>query len=280
MVHRFQEKFLNYQPSTLIIFLNVGRYSEKSGNSMRHTTFIGEYYDRELKRYMACHCPLLVYSFKNSKCFYYDLLGWSEPIFIDSYIKELILLLKNEAVLTDIVECHYNDTNIHFRQVQKHKCKQGKCALYFQSQVCGNSCSTSVVVCRCLAAYDHKLFERFCSFQGIRQSADLSRIKYLKNISHYGMFLRVVLMKWFIENNIDIFVLLVRNVKSDHTELHKTIPTEKGEKGNSSSLRCKGVLSSSNNKQASKKIKPKSFDMNLTVVPTPVISVNLIFHLH
>ena len=34
LVHRFQEKFLNHQPSTLIIFLNVGRYSEKSGNSI------------------------------------------------------------------------------------------------------------------------------------------------------------------------------------------------------------------------------------------------------
>ena len=47
LVHRFQEKFLNYQPSTLIILLNVGHYSEKSRNSMRHTTFIEEYYDRE-----------------------------------------------------------------------------------------------------------------------------------------------------------------------------------------------------------------------------------------
>ena len=122
LVHRFQEKFLNHQPSTLIIFLNVGRYSEKSGNSMKHTTFIGEYYDREQKRYTACHYSLLVYSFKNSKCFYCDSLGWSKPIFIDSYIQELILLLKNEAVLIDIIECHYNDTNIRSLQVQKHKC--------------------------------------------------------------------------------------------------------------------------------------------------------------
>ena len=43
LVHRFQEKFLSHQPSTLIIFLNVCRYSEKSRNSKKHTTFIGEY---------------------------------------------------------------------------------------------------------------------------------------------------------------------------------------------------------------------------------------------
>ena len=44
LVHRFQEKFLKRQPSTLIIFLNVCGYSEKSGNSiMRYMTYVGEY---------------------------------------------------------------------------------------------------------------------------------------------------------------------------------------------------------------------------------------------
>ena len=38
-------------------------------------TYIGEYYDRDKKNYMACHYSLLVYSFKNSKCFYWDSLG-------------------------------------------------------------------------------------------------------------------------------------------------------------------------------------------------------------
>ena len=213
LVHRFQEKFLNHKPSTLIIFLNVGRYSEKSGNSMRHTTFIGEYYDREQKRYTVCHYSLLVYSFKNSKCFYCDSLGWSKPILIDSYIQELILLLKNKAVLIDIIECHYNDTNIRSLQVQKHKCTQGKCASYFPLQICGNICGASVVVCGCLGSYDYELFERFCTFQGLRQSADLSSIKYLKNISYYGTFLRVMLMKWFIENNVDIFGIVGEKCK-------------------------------------------------------------------
>ena len=164
LVHRFPEKFLNH--------------SEKSGNSVKHTTFIGVYYDREQKRYTACHYSLLVYSFKNSNCFYCDSLGWSKPIFINSYIQELILLLKNEAILIDIIECHYNDTNIRSLQVQKHKCTQGKCASYFPLQVCDNICGASDVVCGCLGAYDYKLFERFCTFQGLRQSAVLSVIKY------------------------------------------------------------------------------------------------------
>ena len=231
LVHRFQEKFLNHQPSTLIIFLNVGRYSEKSGNSIKYTTLIEEYYDRRQKRYTACYYSLLVYSFKNSKCFYCNSLGWSKPTFIDSYKKELILPLRNEAALIDIIECHYNDTNIRSLQVQKHKCTQGKCASYFPLQICGNICGASVVVCGCLGSYDYELFERFCTFQGLRQSADLSSIKYLKNISYYGTFLRVMLMKWFIENNVDIFGIVGEKCKewSTQTKLHNTTPTKRKE---------------------------------------------------
>ena len=99
---------------------------------MRYTTFIYyEYYDREQNRCKACHYHLLVSSFKDCKYFYCDLLRWSKPVFIDSYIQELILLLKNEAALIDIVECHYNGTKVRSRQVQNHKCTQGKFASYF-----------------------------------------------------------------------------------------------------------------------------------------------------
>ena len=128
-----------------------------------------------------------------------------------------MLLLKNEAVPIDIIECHYKDTNIRSLQVQKHKCTQGKRASYFPLQVCGNICGTSVVVCRCLGAYDYELFEKFCTFQWLRQSADLSSIKYLKKISYYGTFLKVVFMKWFIENNIDIFDIVGEKCKQGST---------------------------------------------------------------
>ena len=253
LVHRFQEKFRKHQPSILIMFLNVGRYSENIGNSMRQMNFIWEYYDREQKRYKDCHYSLIAYSFKNSKCFYCDSLGCSKPIFIDSYIQELILFFKNESVLTDIIECHSNDTNIRSCQVQKHKCTQGRCALYFPLQCCGNICGASAIMCECLAAYDYELFERLCTFQRIRQSADLSSIKCLKNI-YYGTFLRVVLMQWFIEDNIDISDIAGEKCKeqSTHTEPRKSTPTERGEKGNSSSLRCKRVLSPSSNKRSNK----------------------------
>ena len=69
-------------------------------------------------------------------------------------------------------------------------------------------------------------------------------------------------MKWFIENNIDIFDIVGEKCKegSTQTRLHNATLTKRKENGNSSSLRCKRVLSQSRNKETNKKIKPKSFD--------------------
>ena len=61
LVHRFQKQFPKRQLSALIIFLSVGHYSKKSGNSiMRYMTYVGEYYNREKKLYTACYYSLLV----------------------------------------------------------------------------------------------------------------------------------------------------------------------------------------------------------------------------
>ena len=44
LVHRFQKQFVKRQLSALIIFLSVGHYSEKSGNSiMRYITYVVGY---------------------------------------------------------------------------------------------------------------------------------------------------------------------------------------------------------------------------------------------
>ena len=39
----------------LVIFLNVGCFSENQNNIQRNATFIGQYYDDSKKRYSACH---------------------------------------------------------------------------------------------------------------------------------------------------------------------------------------------------------------------------------
>ena len=49
------------------------------------------------KRYSACYYSLLVYHFPTNECFYCESLGWNKPIYIKSYIEELILSMTNEA---------------------------------------------------------------------------------------------------------------------------------------------------------------------------------------
>ena len=106
----------------------------------------------------------------------------------------------------------------------------------------------------------------------------LSSIKYFQNISYYGTFLRVVLMKWLIENNMYIFILLVWNWV---VKLHRDTLTKSGEKGNSSSLRCKRYFYLHQAiKNQTKKIKSKSFDTESHNSFYFIYPVNSIFHLH
>ena len=44
-LQRFRNRYKDSEPKMLIIFLNVGRFSENQNNITRNITFIGEYYN-------------------------------------------------------------------------------------------------------------------------------------------------------------------------------------------------------------------------------------------
>ena len=43
-LQRFRSRYKDSEPKMLVIFLNVGRFSENQNNITRNITFIGEYY--------------------------------------------------------------------------------------------------------------------------------------------------------------------------------------------------------------------------------------------
>ena len=43
-LQRFRNRYKDSEPKMLVIFLNVGRFSENQNNITRNITFIGEYY--------------------------------------------------------------------------------------------------------------------------------------------------------------------------------------------------------------------------------------------
>ena len=199
-LQRFRNRYKDSEPKMLVIFLNVGRFSENQNNITRNIPFIGEYYNDSKKRYSACHFSLLVYHFPTNKCFYCDSLGWNKPIFIKSYIEELILSMTNKAKQINIVECHSNRNNSNLR----HACIPSKCATYFPLQSCGSICGASASICGALAVFRYDLFEKLCKCTGKDTTSTLKNIGYLKNVSLYGPFLRVVFMKCFLNGIIDI----------------------------------------------------------------------------
>ena len=175
----------------LVIFLNVGRFFENQNNITRNITFIGAYCNDSKKRYSACHYSLLVYHFPTNECFYCDSLGWNKPIYINSCIKELILSMTNEAKQINIVERHSNRNNSNLR----HVCIPSKCATYFPLQSCGSICGASASTCGALAAFRYDLFEKLCKCTG-KDTTSALKNRLFKNVSLYGPFLRVVIIKW------------------------------------------------------------------------------------
>ena len=71
LLGRISRKLGSNLPRRLILFLNVDKY---------HTeTFIGEFYDKNNKRYSACHYSLVVYNFLSNQAYYCDSAGWNIP---------------------------------------------------------------------------------------------------------------------------------------------------------------------------------------------------------
>ena len=71
LLRRISRKFGSNLQKILILFLNVGKY---------HTeTFIGEFYDKNNKRYSACHYSLFVYNFLSNQAYYCDSADWHIP---------------------------------------------------------------------------------------------------------------------------------------------------------------------------------------------------------
>ena len=69
LLGKTSRKFGSNFPERQILFLKVGKY---------HTeTFIGEYYDKNNKRYSACHYSLFVYTFLSNQVYYCDSAGWN-----------------------------------------------------------------------------------------------------------------------------------------------------------------------------------------------------------
>ena len=68
---RISEKFGSNLLERLILFLNVGKYYTE--------TFIGDFYDKNNKRYSACHYSLFVYIFLSNQAYYCDSADWNIP---------------------------------------------------------------------------------------------------------------------------------------------------------------------------------------------------------
>ena len=207
LLRRMSRKFGSNLPERLILFLNVGKY---------HTeTFIGEFYDKNNKRYSVCHHSLFVYNFLSNQAYYCDSAGWSIPHQLTHPSGDLLFAITERFLTPYILLAHRRNS---FQG--KHNCLNQSCSALYPLQSCGNICGVCVTVCAALAAFRFNSFELLLQ-PSIEENEEINNLRYLRNIADHSSILRVTVMKWFNENEIDVNDILLidqmASMQQDHS---------------------------------------------------------------
>ena len=80
-----------------------------------------------------------------------------------------------------------------------HQCTE-HCWKHFPLQTCNSICGISAAMSMSLASFD---FDAYLSLKG-NATDEHNKYSYLKNVTKYGTFLRLILIQWILENKIDI----------------------------------------------------------------------------
>ena len=192
LLRRISRKCGSNLPERLILFLNVGKC---------HTeTFIGEFYDKNNKRYCACHYSLFVYNFLSNQAYYCDSVGWNIPRQLTHPFGDLLFAITGRFLTPCVLLAHRGNS---FQG--KHKCLYQSCSALYPLQSCGNVCG--VTVCAALAAFPFNSFELLLQ-PSIEENEEINNLRYLRNISDHSFILLATVMKWCNEIDVnDIFLI-------------------------------------------------------------------------
>ena len=110
LLRRISRKCGSNLPERLILFLNVGKC---------HTeTFIGEFYDKNNKRYSACHYSLFVYNFLSNQAYYCDSAGWNIPGQLTRRLTKKRFTLAENILSTVSSKLPQRNKNLHQKRHQ------------------------------------------------------------------------------------------------------------------------------------------------------------------
>ena len=172
----------------LIFVMNVGK-------DMNNNVYIGNAKRR------GSHWTLSVVDLTSGHAFYCDSLAWGLP-------KELLQILQDNVKFfncpnipaDDIVICH-TPTPLGYNHVCSAKCRN------YSVQTCSDVCGVIACINAVAFAYDEKHFKYLT---GPRRCLPC----HLKDPTKYSIYLRRVLITWFMRENITPCLILLKNVPS------------------------------------------------------------------
>ena len=185
-----QNRHGNATPKKIIFAVNVGKWNDETyvGN-----TVVGE------KVVSGCHFSMGIYNTAENELFYGDSQGWPMPQSVLQNLQELLSLIfgRETSEATVFSNCH-----IPHKGDIIHSCSKN-CWRYYPLQTCTHICGISAIISMCLAASPEDYFH---SLKGTTDKV-IRGFDYLKNISNYSDFLRLIVMQWLLTGKIEISAL-------------------------------------------------------------------------
>ena len=144
------------------------------------------------------HFACCIYYSDSNTLYYGDSLGYDIPSDVIRIFKEFLCLFGDNEIAS---QCLVTSMHCNVYTAGNHVCSND-CWTFFPLQTDSSICGISTIFCMCLAALD----DASCmSLLGI-PVCENSHYRYLRNVSRYNDFLRLVVAKWLLSGCIDLSV--------------------------------------------------------------------------
>ncbi|XP_074661727.1 uncharacterized protein LOC141914437 isoform X2 [Tubulanus polymorphus] len=233
----------------LIFFLHVGTQND--------FVFLNSY-----GHVVANHYALAVFYPKSNKLCYADTLAWDCPREFKNHLRSVLKGLN----CPDPVYIHLHDP--HFvTENSVHVCSNN-CTSYYPLQSCSSVCGPATLIGACIATYYEKDISSVFSSP--------NELSYLKNISNYSDFVRLILINWLMKHLIDITQLFSKSSQptANSTTFSKISRLSRRQR-HKRSTESNNTLASSELKMSDSYIAPKKSKSVLTTAKsksTPILN--------
>ena len=196
----------------LRIVQDFSEYSTTRDNSLQYLTcvcFVEKNASQQVP-FGSGHITFALVDLQTKQVTYFDSLGWKTPLSFISKLKSVLLgIVGHDDVDYNIRYAHVPSLQQDQRRYEAHKCTND-CYKHYPLQTCHTICAVPVMIGLAM------VFEDFDRLSSLCRSDKECNVLYLRNISYYGSFVRLIIYKWLSEGQVHISDICVD--ESEHND--------------------------------------------------------------